>query len=129
MRSLFTSAGVDGSVRKLFSEGDISSRLDLIAARKQEYDLEEWNYNGNGADWNGACNTGQEQSPLNIQTLGAKPASTGAHMQFGTAEGLIVYNTGYAIQAEWKVLTGTNTTIPTGDMWGAKAEGTCICTN
>jgi len=114
---------VAGSGRKLLKIGDNFPGLFLVGSNKRESDLEEWDYNQNGADWTETCSTGLEQSPINIQISSAKPASSGAHIKFGTAEGLIVYNTGHSIQAEWKVLTESNTTIPTNDMWGAKAEG------
>jgi carbonic anhydrase len=68
----------------------------------QATDQPHWDYNRNGADWPGVCGTGQKQSPIAILTTSATPlsANSGGTLDFGTAQGLKVINTGHSIQVK-----------------------------
>jgi carbonic anhydrase len=97
-----------------------------LMPQKQEGGTSQWNYNRNGADWPGVCESGEKQSPIAILTTASTPlpAQSGVKLCFGTAQGLKVINTGHSIQVEWDKLRKNNVRIPTRGMWNSSQDAT-----
>lgn len=66
-------------------------------------------YNKGGQDWPGMCQAGQRQSPIAITSGGGAqelPTAGRANLQFVTARGLRVFNTGRTTQVNGRGASG-----------------------
>ncbi|GMH44728.1 hypothetical protein BSKO_12680 [Bryopsis sp. KO-2023] len=68
-------------------------------------DASGFNYDRNGDDWEGLCQTGEEQSPINIDTSEEveldEPELKVSVEDVGEVEGLSIFSTGAALEVIW----------------------------
>ncbi|GMH45700.1 hypothetical protein BSKO_13663 [Bryopsis sp. KO-2023] len=80
--------------------------LTAAFAAKFVEDASGFNYDRNGDDWEGLCQTGEEQSPININTADDveldEPELKVDVDDVGEIEGMSIFSTGAALEVIWK---------------------------